>query len=143
MGTSGSSGGSVQAIQGHYRFGRIWLLLGWGMVLSVFVLSLIPVDVDLGKGSDKIEHFVAYAALSFWFGLLYVQQRRQLGFALGFILMGVVIEFLQGMTDYRDFELADMVADAIGAAIGFALLQTPLKHALRWAERILDRIAPK
>ncbi|HYA47925.1 MAG TPA: VanZ family protein [Burkholderiales bacterium] len=113
------------------------------MVLSVFVLSLIPVDVDLGKGSDKIEHFVAYAALSFWFGLLYTQQRRQLGFALGFILMGVVIEFLQGMTDYRDFEVADMVADAIGAAIGFALLQTPLKNALFWTEQFLARVARK
>jgi uncharacterized protein YfiM (DUF2279 family) len=139
MGTS-QSGGDPET-PGHYRFGRIWLLLGWGMVLSVFVLSLIPIDVDLGEGSDKIEHFIAYASLSFWFGMLHVRRSRQLGFALGFIGMGVVIEFLQGMTDYRDFEVADMVADAIGAFIGFALLQTPLRHALAWAERLLESFA--
>jgi len=133
----------VQAIPPQYRFGRVWLLLGWGMAVSVLVLSLIPIDVDLGQGSDKVEHFIAYAGLAFWFGLLYAGWRRQLGFAVGFILMGVVIEFLQGMTDYRDFEVADMVADAIGAFIGFALLQTPLGNALAWVERWLGRIAPR
>ena len=127
----------------QYRFGRIWLLLGWGMVASVFVLSLIPIDVDLGEGSDKFEHFVAYAGLAFWFGLLYVQRRWQLGFALGFIVMGVAIEYLQGMTDYRSFEVGDMLADAFGALFGFALLQTPLGNALVWVERLLGWIGRK
>ena len=127
----------------QYRFGRIWLLLGWGMVASVFVLSLIPIDVDLGEGSDKFERFVAYAGLAFWFGLLYVQRRWQLGFALGFIVMGVAIEYLQGMTDYRSFEVGDMLADAFGALFGFALLQTPLGNALVWVERLLGWIGRK
>jgi uncharacterized protein YfiM (DUF2279 family) len=127
----------------QYRFGRIWLLLGWGMAVSVLVLSLIPIDVDLGQGSDKVEHFIAYAGLAFWFGLLYAGWRRQLGFALGFIVMGVVIEFLQGMTDYRSFEVADMVADGTGALLGFALLRTPLGNVLHWVERLLGRIAPR
>jgi VanZ family protein len=113
------------------------------MVLSVLVLSLIPIEVNLGEGSDKLEHFVAYGAMSFWFGLLYVQRRWQLGFALGFVLMGVAVEYLQGMTDYRDFEVGDMVADALGAFLGFALLQTPLGNALVWVERIFDRIGRK
>lgn len=113
------------------------------MVFSVFVLSLVPIDIDLGAGSDKVEHLAAYTGMSFWFGLLYVRRRRQLGFALGFILMGVIIEFLQGMTDYRDFEVADMVADAAGAFLGFALLRTPLGNALVWVERFLDRFGRK
>ena len=113
------------------------------MVLSVFVLSLIPIEVDLGRGSDKLEHFIAYAGLAFWFGMLYVRRGQRLGFVAGFVAMGVVIEFLQGMTDYRDFEVADMVADAVGAFIGLALLQTPLRHALRWAEQLLGSVLPK
>jgi uncharacterized protein YfiM (DUF2279 family) len=133
----------VQQTPPQYRFGRIWLLLGWGMVASVFVLSLIPIELDLGEGSDKFEHFVTYAGLSFWFGMLHVERRRQLGFALAFILMGVLIEFLQGMTDYRSFEVADMAADATGALLGFVLLQTPLRNALARVERFLDRIGRK
>jgi len=121
----------------------MWFLLGAGMVAAVLVLSLLPIDVDLGEGSDKVEHFVAYASLTFWFGMLYVRRGQQLGFVAGFIVLGVIIEFLQGMTDYRDFEVADMVADAVGAFIGLAILQTPLRHALRWAEGLLASVLPE
>ena len=113
------------------------------MVVSVVVLSLIPLDFDLGEGRDKVAHFVAYGSLSFWFGMLFEGRGRQLLIALGFAAMGVAIEFLQGMTDYRTFEVADMVANAIGAAIGFGLAQTPLRNALGWAESSIDIIFGK
>ncbi len=119
------------------RHRRIWLLLGWGMVLAVLVLSLIPLDVDLGENRDKLAHFLAYGALSFWFGMLFEGRVRQLAIALGFAAMGVGIEFLQGMTDYRTEEVADMVANAIGAALGWAAAQTPLRNAVDWGERLL------
>jgi hypothetical protein len=107
------------------------------MILSVTVLSLIPVDVDLGQNRDKVAHFIAYGSLSFWFGMLFEGRFRQLAIALAFAAMGVAIEFLQGMTDYRTFEVADMVANSIGAALGWVLAQTPLGSALDLAERAL------
>ena len=107
------------------------------MVLAVFVLSLIPVDVDLGEGKDKVAHFIAYGGLSFWFAMLFDGRARQLVIALAFAAMGVGIEFLQGLTDYRSFEVADMAANAVGAALGFGIAQTPLSNALGWAERLL------
>jgi len=116
---------------------RIWLLLGWGMVFSVFVLSLIPLNVDLGEGRDKVAHFIAYGSMTFWFAMLFEGRLRQVAIAIAFAAMGVGIEFLQGMTDYRSFEVADMVADGIGAAIGWGLAQTPLGNALDWVERLL------
>ena len=125
------------------RFRRIWLLLGWGMVFSVVVLSLIPMDVELPKGGDKVAHFIAYGSLSFWFGMLFAGRARQLGIAIAFAAMGVAIEFLQGLTDYRTFEVADMVANAIGAALGWGLAQTPLGNALDWAERLISRLTEK
>ena len=125
------------------RHRRIWLLLGGGMVFSVVVLSLIPVDVDLGEGRDKVAHFLAYGSMSFWFGMLFAGRARQLGIALAFALMGVGIEFLQGLTDYRTFEVADMVANAIGAALGWGLAQTPLGNALDWAERLIAGLTQK
>src|SRR5882672_9200033 len=122
---------------------RIWILLGWGMIVSVTVLSLIPVDVDLGGNRDKVAHFVAYGSLSFWFGMLFEGRLRQLAVALAFAAMGVTIEFLQGMTDYRTFEVADMVANSVGAALGWGLAQTPLNGALDWAERLLSLLSTR
>ena len=122
---------------------RIWLLLGWGMVVSVFVLSLIPLDVDLGEGRDKLAHFVAYGSMVFWFAMLFEGRARQAAIAIAFAAMGVAIEFLQGMTGYRTFDVADMIANGIGAALGWGLAQTPLVNALAWSEKLLDRLGRK
>ena len=117
---------------------RLWLLLGWGMVASVIVLSLIPLNVDLSNNRDKVAHLAAYGSMAFWFAMLFEGRARQLAIALAFAAMGVGIEFLQGMTDYRSFDVADMIANGIGAALGWGLAQTPLGKALAWAEKLLD-----
>ena len=113
------------------------------MVVAVVVLSLIPLDVDLVENEDKLAHFVAYGSLAFWFGMLFEGWGRQLGAALGFAAMGVALEVLQGLTDYRTFEIADMIANAIGAAVGWGLAQTPLRNVLEWLERLIDALTPK
>ena len=128
---------SASAAQPHRR---LWLLLGWGMVFSVIVLSLVPLNVDLQEGRDKVAHSLAYAGMVFWFSLLFGGRARQLAIAAAFAMMGVGIEFLQGLTDYRTFEVADMVANAVGAALGWGLAQTPLRNGLAWAEAWLDRL---
>ena len=113
------------------------------MVAAVVVLSLIPLDVDLAENEDKLAHFVAYGGLSFWFGILIEGRGRQLRIALAFAAMGVGLEFLQGLTDYRSFEIADMVANALGAALGLGLAQTPLRNALDWVERLIGALTRK
>jgi glycopeptide antibiotics resistance protein len=110
------------------------------MVVAVVVLSLIPLDVDLLENEDKLAHFVAYGSLAFWFGMLFEGRGRQLGAALGFTAMGVALEFLQGLTDYRTFEIADMIANAMGAALGWGLAQTPLRNVLEWLERLIGAL---
>jgi len=126
-----------------YRYRRIWLLLGWGMVAAIIVLSLIPVEVDLGEDRDKLAHFVVYGGLSFWFGMIFVGRGLQLGIAAAFAAMGVALEFLQGLTDYRSLEVADMIANTVGAGLGWCLVQTPLKSALTLAERWIVAVAEK
>jgi VanZ like protein len=120
-----------------YRYRRIWLLLGWGMVAAVVVLSLIPLEIDLAHNRDKLAHLAAYGGLSFWFGMLIEGRGRELRIAAAFALLGVALEFLQGLTDYRTFEVADMIANATGAALGWGLAQTPLRSALDWMERLI------
>jgi len=134
---------SVQLSPPALRYRRIWLLLAWGMVAAVVVTSLIPLEIDLSRGRDKLAHFLAYGSLSLGFGMLFGGRARQLSIALAFAAMGVALECLQGLTDYRTFEIADMIANAIGAALGWGLAQTPLKNALGWAERLIGGIFGK
>src|SRR5712691_8168591 len=131
---------SVQLNPPSLRYRRIWLLLAWGMVVSVAVLSLIPVEVDLSGGRDKIAHSLAYGSLSLCFGMLFGGRARQLGIAIAFAAMGVALEFLQGLTDYRTFEIADMIANTIGAVLGWGLVQTPLSNVLGWVERLIGAL---
>ena len=53
--------------------------------------------------------------------------------------MGIAVEFLQDLTPYRSFELADMGADSVGVLIGWCVALTPLKHSLTWIEALIFR----
>ena len=99
----------------------LWLAIGWAMVAVIIWLSLTPSPpkVDFEQ-SDKVGHVLAYGGTMFWFCLLYRSPRTRLWYALGFIAMGIAIEYIQGWTGYRSFEVYDMVADALGVLLGWA-----------------------
>jgi VanZ family protein len=115
---------------------RAWLALGWIWVAVVFYLSLMPHPPEpvAFPGADKVEHALAYAALMLWFCQVHVGTGARIGTSLWLVAMGVGIEFLQGMTGYRAFEYADMLADATGVLAGWALAQTKLGYVLRMLE---------
>jgi VanZ family protein len=75
--------------------------------------------------SDKIQHFAAYAFLAF---LPAIHERPRIVWAivLGLIGLGVLLEFGQSLAS-RDFELADMLADAVGVIVG-AVAGWPLRR---------------
>lgn len=77
-----------------------------------------PPTIDVDQG-DKLGHFAAYGLLMVLFCMAYVSNRTRAFYAAGFILMGIAIEFLQGMTGYRTFDVLDMLANAIGVALGW------------------------
>jgi len=98
----------------------LWLAIGWAMVAGIVYGSLMHSPPSLGfEQGDKFEHLGSYGLAMFWFCQLYAGRRARLGYALGFVLLGVALEFVQGWTGYRDFEVADMVADAAGVALGW------------------------
>jgi VanZ family protein len=122
----------------HLRFLRFWRLLGWLAVISVVYLSLTPSLPDFKLGvpaQDKLEHFIGYAWLAWWFSQTY--PLRLHGF-LGLFLaaLGIILEVLQGFTGYRDFEYGDMLADILGVVGGYLLARsTPGGTILRRLER--------
>jgi hypothetical protein len=127
-------GDDLTPAEPRYRYGSVWLALGWAMVIATLVASLIPAPIDLSEGRDKASHLVAYGSLMFWFGMLYPGLRRQAPVALGFAAMGVGVEYLQWLTGYRSFEVADMLANGVGVVLGWGLAQTPLRRMLLWVE---------
>ncbi len=90
------------------------------MVAAIVYGSVMRSPPSLGfEQSDKLEHIGSYALVMFWFCLLYRPRRARLAYALGFAALGIALEFVQGWLGYRDFELADMAADAAGVALGW------------------------
>ena len=97
------------------------------MVAAIVWLSLTPspVRVDVESG-DKLGHLAGYGVLMFWFAQLYA---RRMPWAAAFVVMGVVLEFVQGWLGYRSFEILDMLANSAGVLLGWGsalLLKRPL-----------------
>lgn len=97
---------------------RAYLAAGWAWAAAIVWLSLTPSQptIDVTHG-DKAGHFFAYAVLMFWFAQLYT---RRVFFAVGFVAMGIALEFAQDATGYRSFDLGDMAANALGVLAGWA-----------------------
>lgn len=100
----------------------LWLAAGWAMVAGIVYGSVMhsPPSLDFPQG-DKFEHLGSYGLVMFWFCQLYAARRARIAYAFGFVALGVALEFVQGWLGYRDFEVADMVADAAGVALGWGV----------------------
>jgi VanZ family protein len=118
------------------RARRLWLVLGWSLVLLVVYLSLTPVPIDVPiDAGDKLSHALAYLVLMSWFSNIYETPAQRIGFALGFIVLGIALEFLQRWAGYRSFEVTDMMAGAAGVAVGWALAPPRLPNYLKFIEK--------
>ena len=119
------------------RLTRYWFALAYMMLLVFGILSLIP-GPDIGD-SDKIAHFVGYAALAAWFSLI-IEQRKSLWYILiGLISYGLLLELLQSLTSYRFGDLADVVANSLGVITGLVFYFSPLRRILRKVDSWLAR----
>jgi VanZ family protein len=98
----------------------LWFAVGWAIAAAIVWLSVTPAPpkVDFDQ-SDKVGHLIAYGGLMFWFCQLYVRSKTRLAYAAGFIALGVALEFVQRALGYRSFEVADMIADALGVLAGW------------------------
>jgi VanZ family protein len=115
------------------RFRTLWLAIGWSMVAVVVWLSLTPVPPKLGidfDWIDKVEHVIAYFVLMGCFVQIYHATNSRLFFAVGFIVMGIGIEILQGLGGVRYFEYGDMVANTSGVLLGWLIGYFGIDRAL-------------
>ncbi len=112
------------------------------LVVLVFYLSLTPVPIEVKslEYSDKVGHFCSYFILMSWFVQLY-QRSRHLWLLVLFVVMGVLIELLQGQTTYRLFEYADIAANSFGAVFAWLLAKTAYASLLlRLEQKVLKLV---
>ena len=110
------------------RYRSVWLAAGWLLVGLVVYLSLMPNPPEplSFSDADKLEHGLAYASLSLWFCQIYRQARQRVVVIAALVILGITLEFLQGYSGYRMFDIADMVANSFGVLLGFLLARTRL-----------------
>lgn len=123
------------------RLRRFWAVSGWGLIVTVIMLSLFSVPSPklsfiLIDNIDKVEHALTYATLTLWFAQLY-PRRTWAGLGLKLLTLGVILEFLQGMTTYRNFSFWDMGANILGILIGWSLSIAGLSRTLTYLENKL------
>ena len=113
-------------------------MVGVGLILLVIWLSLTPSPIEIPvEQGDKFGHLAAYGTLMFWFSQLDARRRTRLRYATGFVALGIALEFAQGRTDYRVFEVADMVANASGVLLGWVVAPPRGPDVFRFVQRML------
>lgn len=128
----------------HLRFKALWVSIGILMLATVAIASVIslPAPVKSVMLHDKLLHTVAYAALMGWFAQIYRHDLTRLLLAVALVLMGIVIEFIQGTVPQRQFDVLDMVANTSGVLLAWALAYTWVGHVLEKVESWFFRVTP-
>ncbi len=98
-----------------------WFAIGLLLTMLVVYLSLANIDlpqVPSGIG-DKVNHMIAYGVLYGWFGQLFSNRPNRLIIAVSLVLLGLLMELMQGQTEHRFFDLKDAVANTLGVLLGW------------------------
>ena len=120
------------------KYKPVWLVIGFLLIAFVVQQTLTASPVSPGISvSDKVLHFAGYFILMGWFMLIFHQARAKLVCAVLFILMGVGLEYLQGMGGIRHYEVNDMLANGLGVLGAWAVSFTRLSNSLMVFERLL------
>lgn len=119
----------MRIVANPFRWSRLGLW-GWrcAFVLCVLVvcgLSLTP-PTTLPPSAfsmwDKAQHALAFVALAVLGLQAYPGRWGRLW--LGLLLLGAAIEVAQSVVGWRQGDVADWVADAVGVALGVVLFRT-------------------
>ena len=122
----------MQEMNPDYRYQKLWLAIGYTLVMLVVYYSVITNPPAPGAGItkvykavhlqayfDKSNHLLAYFVLMAWFAQIYHVRKQRIICALSFISLGVTLELIQSLEPGRKLELADMVANSSGVMVAY------------------------
>lgn len=104
----------------------------WANVLLVGALSLAPVTelpAQVFNIWDKAQHAGGFLLLVILGGLAYPTRRGKV--LIGLLFYGALIEVAQSLTGWRNGDLLDLLADAVGVWLGALVLAIPMSLAQR------------
>ncbi len=118
------------------KFLRLWLTLGFLATGILIFFSLFPSqpNTTIFSHSDKILHIFAYGLLMYYFGCMYLPGPAYVKLGIGLILLGFLLELIQGLIGYRTMEYWDMLANFTGVLTGWLLSKTRLSSLLVYIE---------
>lgn len=97
------------------------------ITVAIIVLSLVKIGKQPISFSniDKVQHAIAYFALTLaWLVALVKKRRQELLVIICCLFLGIIIEYLQGtVTNYRTAEGADILANTTGVVIGLLIFR--------------------
>ena len=97
----------------------LWLGVGWLGVVAALMLSLGPAAPQGPvEHADKLVHLAGYATLMFWWAQLYITFPQRVRLAAALVLLGILIEWLQGFTPTREADAWDVLANTTGIILG-------------------------
>ncbi len=120
------------------RLKKIWLSLGWLLILAIIILSLIPPPGHLPSYPhlDKLYHFIAYFSLMLWFAQIDHTPSIRLKYMTAFILLGIGLEILQGLSPLRNTDGLDALVNILAVLSAWRLTQHRFSHGLTQLERL-------
>lgn len=118
----------------------MWQAIGIALIVFVIYQSLTPapLEVELDEG-NRLGHLAAYGTLMGWYSHLHERRGARIALAVGFVAMGITLEFIQGSTGYRTLDATDAVANTIGVGLGWLLAPPRLPNLLALVERAYER----
>ncbi|UYM17181.1 VanZ family protein [Endozoicomonas euniceicola] len=110
-------------IKKHYTLlARVFLAVA---LTTMTVLGLMPPEhIPLSDWNDKLQHIIAFVILAFLIDASWPETELNWKKALALLGYGLLLEVLQGFTDYRELSGLDLLADAAG--IGLYAVTSPL-----------------
>ena len=118
----------------HMTPALFFRLASVGILIAIWILSFLPGSaMPSVSGGDKLHHGLAYFACMFAWGQWFTGAVPRLRLAIIFIVMGALIECLQGLTSYRSFEWLDMAADTVGVTLAWLVATVQLAVQRRFA----------
>ncbi|MDP3919876.1 MAG: VanZ family protein [Candidatus Omnitrophota bacterium] len=130
---------------------KIWLALGVTLISVMVVFAVTPISkngiawslnslaalgLPLFLRCDSTLHVSTYFLLTLWFAQL-VKRVHHNKLAVGMILLGLSVEFLQPAIGTRSFQIHDILANSLGILAGYWVARTPASLLLRRLDRKL------
>ena len=109
------------AIMEPVKYYKLRMIIGGLYIAFIIFMSLVPggngsflPDID-PSGNHVLSHFIAYFIMMLWYARIY-SAKYYPDLAAIFILLGIGLEFLQGITATREFQTIDMLFNSFGVA---------------------------